>query len=117
MLAATMLCSCLLSCGKQAKEFIENNNVNNDQENFDPITPDGSETQNENQTVAEYEELMVNLDSFPLTFQYDGTKYSGFSGFSEESRKEEALDNGTKTTVFLRHPEIVRGDWAKLRLG
>ena len=106
ILAVAMLCPCLISCGKEANEFIENNSGNDHQENADSVGPDGSEDENEDQSVAEYEELMTNLDTFPLTFHYDGTKYSGFAGFSEESRKEEALDNGKKITVFLRHPEI-----------
>ncbi len=56
--------------------------------------------------VPKYDALMENLDTFPLTFTYDGTAYTGFKGFSIESEAYIDLDRGVESVLKLRHPAI-----------
>ena len=72
-----------------------------------PSTDGETTTDREEPSMPEeYEKLMSDLDAFPLTFQYDEKKYTGFAGFAEEKREEKELENGTETIVFLRHPDV-----------
>ena len=66
----------------------------------EPFPPDPQ------RAVPKYDELMSDLDSFPLTFTYADTAYKGFAGFTTESETYENLDRGVKSTLILRHPEI-----------
>ncbi len=56
--------------------------------------------------VPKYDALMENLDTFPLTFTYDGTAYAGFAGFATESEDYKTIDRGVESTINLRHPAI-----------
>ena len=56
--------------------------------------------------VPKYDELMSNMDSFPLAFNYGGVAYKGFEGFDLESEKYEDVDRGVKSTLVYRHPDI-----------
>ena len=56
--------------------------------------------------VPQYDALLSDLDSFPITFKYDDTTYAGFEGFALESEAYESVDRGTQSTLILRHPEI-----------
>ena len=56
--------------------------------------------------VPKYDELMSNMDSFPLAFNYGGVAYKGFEGFDLESEKYEDVDRGVKSTMVYRHPDI-----------
>lgn len=56
--------------------------------------------------VSVYDDLMSDLDTFPLHFFYDGIEYHGFEGFATESEQYDALERGIKTTLNLRHPSI-----------
>lgn len=56
--------------------------------------------------VPQYEKLMRNLDSFPISFSYNGVSYNGFKGFKVKSSQSNEVDRGTKTVQLLRHPDI-----------
>ncbi len=56
--------------------------------------------------VPQYDALMEDLDTFPLTFSYDGTPYRGFAGFVTESETYTAIDRGVESVLLLRHPAI-----------
>lgn len=56
--------------------------------------------------VPAYDALMKDLNSFPLTFSYDGKAYRGFAGFSVASQTSSEVENGIMTEVELRHGDI-----------
>lgn len=56
--------------------------------------------------VPRFDAIMSDLDSFPLSFSYDGTEYRGFSGFTTVSSVSVPNERGIETTVTLRHPDI-----------
>ncbi len=56
--------------------------------------------------VPKYDALLENLATFPLTFKYDDTAYTGFAGFATESSDSLPIDRGVETTLCLRHPAI-----------
>ena len=74
-----------------------------------PVTTAAStaaQTQPQKSEPEEYTTLMNNLDSFPIVFKYDENEYSGFAGFTEESRTTVPIDRGSETTVLLRKDGI-----------
>ena len=56
--------------------------------------------------VPQYDALMSDLDTFPLSFKYGKNAFKGFEGFALESETYENVDRGVKSTLILRHPEI-----------
>ena len=57
--------------------------------------------------VPQYDALMSDLDTFPLSFKYGKNAFKGFEGFALESENYENVDRGVKSTLVLRHPEIL----------
>ena len=56
--------------------------------------------------VPNYDNAMRDLSNFPIIFTYEGVDYAGFSGFAVESEEYLDVENGIRTTLGLRHPDI-----------
>ena len=57
-------------------------------------------------SVPDYDALMSNMDTFPLSFKYGSTEYKGFAGFALEAEAYVEIDRGIQTTRHYRHPDI-----------
>lgn len=116
LLALCMACAALSACDKNPEIPEETTAESPDTEKesamTEPVTEPITEPETElfepdpDRAVPRYDALMSDLDTFPLSFKYDGTEYKGFAGFALESETYEDIERGVESTLVLRHPDI-----------
>ena len=123
MLACLLACVALASCqdSEDAPEVTTAPTANTEPVTTLKEVSDMTEPETENVTtepeeevfkpdpdraVPRYDEVMSNMDSFPIAFNYGGVAYKGFEGFELESETYEDIDRGVKSTLVYRHPDI-----------
>lgn len=56
--------------------------------------------------VSEYDNLLINLADFPVSYKYDKKSYKGFSGFTVEGCTFTDISRGKETVIKLRSSSI-----------
>lgn len=56
--------------------------------------------------VSQYDNLLLDLDNFPISFMYNSKKYSGFKGFDLKECSFKNISGGVETSLKFRHSSI-----------